>query len=108
MARWRRKRGGWYRTGVQFDEQMQKTITLTEIIRKINEADDKMTVEERRNYKVESQSELIKSLAGLPAWELEALLFISRRGNGPLLHESIRAIISQHRATNRSDKDRHN
>lgn len=95
MARWRRKRGGWYRTGTEFPRQLQKQLLLSGTIRAIYDKDAELTPQE--------QQQAIQSLPGMTATEMQSIILQT----GPALADSIRAVISKHRARNdRSNKDR--
>ena len=83
------------RTGFQMPELFEAMMFWGMYVRKINEADAELSPAE--------QAEAIKILPGLTAAEMEALIPIT----GPELAESIRKLISKHRATNRTDKDKH-
>lgn len=67
---------------------------MSAMIRAIYDNDAELTPQE--------QQEAIKLLPGLTAAEMEATIPLT----GPALAESIRAIISKHRAQNRSFKDK--
>jgi len=70
-----------------------KTLMLSAAIRAIYDADASLTPQEQQNA--------IKALPGMTAAEMESFIPLT----GPALADSIRAIISKHRATNRTDKD---
>ena len=90
---WRRKRGRVYRINAVMPQLYERTMLYVLLIRKINAMDDTLSPKE--------QAQLIKDMDGLEASEMEELIPVS----GPTLADSIRAVISKHRATNRSDKD---
>lgn len=90
----RHKTSSGHFIGQEFSEQFKKTLLLTLLIRRINEDDVDLTPAE--------QAKAIKTITGLPAYKMESLIPIS----GPVLSDSIRKMISPHRATNRSNKDK--
>ena len=90
----RHKTSSGHFIGQEFPEQYKKTILLTLLIRRINESDIDLTPAE--------QAKAIKTITGLPAYKMESLIPVS----GPVLADSIRKMISPHRATNRSRKDK--
>jgi hypothetical protein len=74
--------------------QYNKTVLLSAAIRAIYDKDAQLTPEE--------QQDAIKLLPGLSAAEMESIIMPS----GPALADSIRSMISKHRARNRTIKDR--
>lgn len=82
---------------VLFPEQVKKQLEVAAMVRLINDMDDKLTPAE--------QAEMIRLLPGLTAREMEQVLELHYKGEGPKLAESIRAIISAHRAVDRTTKD---
>lgn len=80
-------------TGFSMPELLSKTLMMGAYIRKVYDSDAQLTPAE--------QQEAIKMMDGLTAAEMEALIPIT----GPELADSIRKLISKHRATNRTNKD---
>jgi len=92
----RTKRGRTYRTGVTFAGYMEKTLSVSRIIRKINAMDNQFTPYQ--------QSQIIRKLPGLTGTQLQRM----EKQTGPKLADSIRKVISRHRANNnRSQKDKY-
>ncbi len=81
-------------TGFSMEELYAKTLLITTYIRKIYDSDASLTPAE--------QQEAIKILPGITAAEMEALIPVT----GPTLADSIRKLISKHRATDRTTKDK--
>jgi len=101
MATWKFRRGKWRRINVEFSEQMQKTILLSATIRAILDNDKNAT--NPTGLSPEEQKEAIQDLPGMTATEMQSIIIAT----GPALADSIRAVISVHRARNdRSNKDR--
>jgi hypothetical protein len=74
---------------------LKRTLLLVTVIRKINARDVDLTPKE--------QAKAIKKLDGLPTYQMQRLA----KQTGPKLAESIRKLISPHRArNNRTQKDR--
>lgn len=97
MAIWKLRNGRWRRVGVKFQEQFNKTLLLTSTIRAIYAKDATLTPAE--------QQEAIHLLPGMTATEMQSIILTT----GPGLADSIRAVISSHRARNdRSAKDKVN
>jgi len=97
MARWiwKLKRGKWRKIGRKFPRQYNKTLLLSGVIRAIYDKDNTMTPEE--------QQTAIKELPGMTGTEMQSIIMTT----GPGLADSIRAVISAHRARNdRSAKDK--
>ena len=90
---WRRKRGRIYRINARMPALYERTMLYTLLIRKIFAMDDTLSPKE--------QAQMIKDMDGLEASEMEEMIPLS----GPKLADSIRAVISKHRATDRSNKD---
>lgn len=89
------RNGRMHRINIAFEDQFKRTLALTKVIRKINEDDVKLTPQEQNDF-------IENCLPGLKAKEMEAMI----RVTGPELAASIRNVISQYRATNRTDKDK--
>ena len=95
MVLFRKKRGRIYKIGQEFPDQFRKTVLLSAAIRAIYDSDAQLTPAE--------QQEAIRTLPGMTGGEMESIILQT----GPGLADSIRSIISSHRATNRSYKDKH-
>lgn len=92
--RWKFSRGKWRRVSVEFPSQLTRTLLLSATIRAIYDKDATLSPEE--------QHDMIRLLPGLTAREMEEIIPLT----GPALADSIRAVISKHRATDRSTKDK--
>lgn len=77
-----------------YTEQFKHTLLLSLLIRRINESDVNLTPKE--------QKQAIIILPGLPAYKMESILPLS----DPTLSDTIRKLISKHRAVNRTVKDK--
>jgi len=81
-----------------FPEQVKKQLEVAAMVRIINDMDDKLAPAE--------QAEMIKMLPGLTAREMETIIEMHyNKPDGIGLADSIRAIISAHRAVDRTTKD---
>lgn len=92
MVIWKSKRGRIYKINETPNDQTIRVLQSA-TIRAIYDNDAQLTPAE--------QQEAIKLLPGLTAAEMEAVIPLT----GPSLADSIRAVISAHRAQNRSVKD---
>lgn len=102
MVVWRVKRGRIYKTGVDSTPQgVAKTVLISATIRAIYDNDYHVT-KHPDGLTPEEQKEALLLVPGLSAAEMESLIPLTGRP----LAESIRAVISAHRATNRTDKDK--
>lgn len=99
-TKWKFRDGKWRRINVEFDYQQERTLLLSATLRAILENDYDQT-KNPTGLTPQEQKEAIKMTPGLTAREMEALIPLT----GPMLADSIRKLISKHRATNRSDKD---
>jgi len=99
-VKWKFRDGKWRRINVEFEEQVTKTRLLSTVIRAIYDNDSKLTPAE--------QQEAIMDLSGMSAAEMESIVrqYHDTEGTTDDLANSIRAVISKHRATNRTDKDK--
>lgn len=89
-VKWKFRNGKWRRINVEFQEQKDKTLMLTTIIRAIYDKDVKMSPGD--------QQKTIEALPGMTRSEMKKIVaeYHSNRMN---LAANIRAIISKNRAT---------
>ena len=90
VVKWKFRDGKWRRINVEFEEQYQKTADLTSVIRAIYDSDVKLTPQE--------QQEAIKALPGFTRDEMIQITKIHRSNSSHELAQTIRDIISNHRA----------
>lgn len=83
-----------HRIGKEFPSQRQLTLNYSKLIRKINNRDIRLTPKQ--------QQEAIQSLAGITTDEMEGIL----KATGPKLAQSVRNLISSHRATTKRTKEK--
>jgi hypothetical protein len=96
--KWRFKNGKWKRYYSEPNDQT-KRVLQSKVIRGILDNDKSET--NPNGLTPEEQKDAIRVLPWVTIGELEQTIPTT----GPILADSIRVIISKHRATNRSDKD---
>lgn len=101
-VKWKFRDGKWRRINVEFEEQKAKTLLLSQALKVILE-NDYQPDKNPKGLTPEEQHDIIQLLPGLTAKEMESVIPLT----GPTLADSIRQIISKHRATDRSFKDQH-
>lgn len=89
-VKWKFRDGKWRRINVEFEEQREKTLLMSQVIRAIYDKDVKMQPAQ--------QQAAIEALPGMTRSQMKKIVaeYHSNRAN---LHENIRAIISPDRAT---------
>ncbi len=83
-----------HRIGKEFPSQRKLTENYTKLIRKIYRRDNRLTPRQQQNA--------IQALPGITSNEMELII----KSTGPKLAQSIRKLISAHRAKTRSIKQR--
>lgn len=88
-VKWKLRDGKWRRINVEFEEQFERTKSLTNVIKAIYDADAKLTPE--------IQQKAIEALPGLSREEMIKITSDHHSKPGQLA-QTIRDIISEHRA----------